>query len=244
PEGDLQPFAAAGQLQVGFGLFGLPGQGAHPAFQLAQDVPQPLQVRLGGGEAVLGLGAAVAVRGDAAGFFKNPPPLAALGGHDLGDAALPDDGIAVPADAGVQQQLVDVLQPAGLAVDGVFAVPRAVVPPPDGDLRRVQVQGVVGVVQRQPDRRIPHGPPPPGAAEDDVLHFAGAAQLAAAGLPQHPADGVGKVAFARAVGPHHPGDAPAERDPDLVGKTLEALDLQFLQYHRSGVPQDAQQLEG
>ena len=35
----------------------------------------------------------------------------------LRDAALSDDGVAVPADAGVQQQLVDVLEAAELAVD-------------------------------------------------------------------------------------------------------------------------------
>ena len=161
PEGDFQPLAAGGQVEVGPGLFGLFGQGGHPAFQLGQDVPQALEVSLGGVEAVFGLGAAVAVFGDAAGVLEDLPPLAALGGHDLGDAALPDDGIAVPADAGVQKQLVDVLQAAGLAVDGVLAFARAVVPPADGHFGGVQVQGVVGVVQRQAGPT--HTPWPPAA---------------------------------------------------------------------------------
>ena len=231
PEGDLQAFAAAGQLEVDAGLFGLLFQRADPAFQLGEDVPQPLEVGLGGGQAVLGVGLAVAEAGDAAGVLKDLPPLAALGGHDLGDAALPDDGVAVPADAGVQQQLIDVLQPADLAVDGVLAVARAVVPPAQRHLGGVEAEGVVAVVQRQPDRRVAHRPPPGGAAEDDVLHLAGAAQLPAAGLAQHPADGVGQVALARAVGPHHRGDPFVKGDLHLVGEALEPLDLQLFEDH-------------
>ena len=42
--------------------------------------------------------------------------------QDLRDAALSDDGVAVPADAGVQQQFVDLLEAAELAVDGVLDV--------------------------------------------------------------------------------------------------------------------------
>ena len=196
PEGDFQALAPVCQGQIGFGLFGLLGQGADPAFQFGQNIPQPLQIALGGGEPVLGLGPAVAVFGDAAGVLKDFPPLAALGRHNFGDLPLADDGIAVPADAGIQQQFVDILQPADLAIDGVFAVARPVIPPADHHFFGFQVQGVVGIVQRQTDRGIAHGPPPPGPAEDHIFHLAGAAQLAAAGLSQHPPDGVGQVAFA------------------------------------------------
>src|SRR5699024_8065739 len=134
------------------------------------------QVALGGGQAALGFVFAVAVAGDAGGLLKDLPPFARLGGHDLGDAALADDGVAVPAQAGVQKQLVDVLQADALAVDAVLALAAAVVPAADGDLVGVHVQAVVGVVDGQADRRIAHGAAGLGAAEDDVLHLARAAQ--------------------------------------------------------------------
>ena len=227
PEGDLQAFAGVGIFQEFLGFLAVPLQRAHPAFQFAQDVPQPFQVALGGGQAALGLVFAVAEPGDAGGFLENFPPLAGFGGDDLGNAALADDGVAVPAQAGVQQQLVDILEADVLAVDGVLALAAAVVPAADGDLVGVHRQAVVGVVDGQADGGVAHGPAGLGAAEDHVLHLAGAPQLFGAGLAHDPADGVGDVAFARAIGPHHAGDAGADGDFGAVGEGFEPLDLKL-----------------
>ena len=225
PEGDLQLLAAGGKLQELLGLGALLFQGAHPAFQLVQNVVQALQVVLGAGQAALGLVLAVTVAGDAAGLLKNLPALGAFGAHDLGDTALPDDGVAVPAKAGVQEKLVDVLQAHVLAVDGILALAAAVIFAADDHLVGVHVDAAVGVVHRQVHAGKAHGPAALGAAEDHVLHLARAAQLAAAGLAQHPADGVGDVAFAGTVRPHHRGDAPVNGDLDAVREAFEALYL-------------------
>ena len=91
PQGHLQRFAPGAQFQKLPGLFALFFQRAHPGLQLAQDIPQAFQIFGGGGKAALGLVFAVAVFGNAAGFLKDLPALAALGRHDLGNAALPDD---------------------------------------------------------------------------------------------------------------------------------------------------------
>ncbi len=73
--------------------------------------------------------------------------------------------------------------------------------------------------------------PRAGAAEDDILHLAGAAQLAGAGLAQHPAHRVRKVGFARAIGAYHAGNALVKPDLYLIGEAFKALDLQFFEYH-------------
>ena len=190
PEGDLQPLALFAQLQKLLGLLAVPLQRAYPPFQLAENVAQTLEVALGGGQTALGLIFAVAVFGDAGGLLKDLAALGGFGTDDLGDAALPDDGVAIAADAGVEQQLIHILEADILAVDGVFTLAAAVVPAADRDLIGVHVKAVVAVVDRQCDRGKPHSAAGLGAAEDDILHLAGAAQLLGAGLAQHPADGV------------------------------------------------------
>ena len=63
------------------------------------------------------------------------------------------------------------------------------------------------------------------AAEDDVLHL-GAPEALAALLTHDPADGVGNIGLARAVGAHDGGDILAEVQDRLIREGLESLDLQ------------------
>ena len=231
PEGDFQRLPPGAELEKALGLLALFFQRADPGFQLVEDVPQTLEVLCRRGQTPLRLVFAVAVLGDAAGFLENFAALAAFCGDDLRDAALSDDGVAVPADAGVQQQLVDVLEAAELAVDGVLALAGAVVFAADDGFVGVDVQRVGAVVQRQAHHGKAHGSPAAGAAEDDVLHLSGSAKLAGAGLAQHPPHRVRQIGLARAVGADDAGDALVEAYPDLIGETLETLNFQFLEHH-------------
>ena len=239
PEGDLQPLALFAQLQKLLGLLAVPLERAYPPLQFTENVAQTLEVALGGGQTALGLVFAVAVFGDAGGFLKDLAALGGFGADDLGNAALPDDGVAVAADAGVEQQLIHILEADILAVDGVFTLAAAVVPAADRDLIGVHVKAVVAVVDRQCDRGKPHSAAGLGAAEDDILHLAGAAQLLGAGLAQHPADGVGYIRFAGAVRPDNTGDALPDGDLCLIGEGFKALDFQFFQAHEVVYPFDS-----
>ena len=164
PQGHFQRFALFAQFQEFLCLGALSFQRADPAFQLTQDVPQALQILARRSQTALGFGLAVAVLGNAAGFFKDLAALAAFGCHDLRNASLPDDRISVPADAGIQQQLVHVAQAAHLPVDGIFTIAGAVIFAADGYFVGVHVQRVAGVVQRQAHHGKAHGSPAAGAA--------------------------------------------------------------------------------
>ena len=165
------------------------------------------------------------VFGDAGGLFKNLPAVVALEGENFVDAALADVGVALPAQARVHKQFVDVLQAGGLAVDVVFAVAAAVIAAGDHDLVGIVSQGPVGVVQGQGGLGKAHGAPLLGAAEDHVLHF-GAPEGFGALLAHDPEDGVGDIRFAGAVGPDDGGDVVAEPDQGLVREGLKALQFQ------------------
>ena len=168
----------------------------------------------------------MAVFADPGGLLKDLAALAALDGQDLVDLALPDDGVALAPHAGVHEQLVHVLQAHGLLVDVVFRLAAAVVAPRHRHLRLLTGgENVLRVVDDQRHLGKAHLVPLLRAAEDHVLHL-GAAQLAAVLLAHDPADGVGDVGLAGAVGPHDSGDILAEVQNRLIGKALESLNFQ------------------
>ena len=231
PQGDLQPPELVPEDQVLFGLLSLGPEGLHLELQLVDFVIDAHQVLLGALQLPLGLLLPVAVAGDAGGLLKDLPAVGALDGQDLVDLALADDGIALPAQAGVHEELVDILEPDGVAVDEVLALPGAVVPPGDHDLALLHREEVAGVVQHQGDLGKAQLLALGGAAEDDILHFPAPEGLGGL-LPHDPADGVGDVGLAAAVGAHDGGDIVLKGQHRLVRKGLEALDLQCLKVHR------------
>ena len=166
----------------------------------------------------------MAEAGDARGLLKDLPAVGALYREDLVYLTLADDGVTLPAQAGVHKQLVDVLQAHRAAVDVVLALPRAVVPPGDHDLALLHLEEVGGVVQHQGDLREAQLLALDGAAEDHVLHLAAPQGLGGL-LPHHPADGVRNIRFSAAVGAHDGGDVLAEGEHRLLGKGLEPLNL-------------------
>ena len=143
--------------------------------------------------------------------------------------------MAFSAWAGVHEQLVHVPETHGVAVDEVLALSRTVVPPGDHDLALLPVKEVTGVVQHQGDFGKPQLLALGGAAEDDVLHLA-APEGTGGLLPHDPADGVGDIGFAAAVGTHDGGDIVVEGQDRLIRERFEALDLQRLKVQRHTLP--------
>src|SRR5690606_23742885 len=83
------------------------------------------------------------------------------------------------------------------------------------------VQPVIGIVQGEGHFAVSHRLSGRAAREDDILHL-GAAQQLGALLPQHPANAVGHIALAAAVGPHDGGDARDELQLRTIGEGFEA----------------------
>ena len=173
----------------------------------------------------------MAVAGDAGGLLKDLPAVGGLQGQDLVDLALADDGVALPAQARVHEQLVDVLEAHRAAVDVILALPRAVVPPGDHDLALLHGEDMLGIVQHKRDLRKAQLLALGCAAEDHVLHLA-APQGPGGLLPHDPADGVGDIRFSAAVGAHDGGDVLVKGQHRLVREGLEPLDFQRSKVHK------------
>ena len=234
--------AGAGVAQVrlhGLGLarhLGLPAERAELSSDLAGQVTQPRQVGLHGLELAERLLLALAVLEDARGLFDEAAPLLGRGPQHRVELALADDHVHLAAQARVGQQVLDVEQPAPLAVDRVLRPAVAEQGARDRDLGVLDRQRAVGVVDRQRHLGATERRPPGGAGEDDVLHLAAAQRLGAL-LPHHPGQRVDDVGLARAVGPDHAGDARLEVQGRRRGERLEPPQGEGLEVH-------AQSLDG
>ena len=222
PHGHFHALQFVLQLQVLLGLLGLDLQGFQLQLQLGDLVADAEQVVFGMGQLPLGLFLAVAVLGDTCRFFEDFPAVGTFQGEDLVDSALADIGIALPAQAGVHEQLMDVPQAGGLLVDVIFAITGAVVAPGDHDLVGIVSQRPVRIVQGQSGFRKAHRRTLLGAAEDHVLHL-GTAQGLAALLAHDPEDGIGNIRFTGAVGADDGSDVIAEPDQRFIREGLKAL---------------------
>ena len=231
PHADFQHPQFVPQHQVPLGHLRLLPQRLHLQLQLGDLVVDAHQVFLGALQLALRLLLAVAEFGDTGGLLEHLPALAGLDGQYLVDFALADDGITLPAHAGVHKQLVHVLEPAGLLVDVILALTAAVVPPGHRHFRLVPGgENVLGVVDDQRHLGKPHLAALLGTAEDDILHL-GAPELAAVLLAHDPADGVGDIGLAGAVGAHDGGDVLAEVQHGFLREGLKSLDFQGLDIH-------------
>ena len=170
---------------------------------------------------------------DAGGLLDEAAALLGRGRQDGVELALADDHVHLAADAGVGEQLLDVEQAAGLAVDRVLGAAVAEHGPRDRDLGVVDRQRAVGVVDGEDDLGAAQRRAAGGAGEDDVLHLAAAQRLGAL-LAHDPGEGVDDVGLAGAVGPDDAGDARLEAQGGRRREGLEAAQGQALQMHAEG----------
>ena len=170
PQADFYVLLLLHQLHVLFCLFGFLAQRLDAPLQFGHDRVKVNKVVLRAGKVALCLLLAVAVLGNAGGFLKDIAAFLRADVDHVGNFALSDDGIAVAPHAGIHEQLVDVLQTDGFAVDLVFAVAGAVIPAGDGDLVAVKVERAVGVVDGEHNLRESQRLALRRSAEDHVLH--------------------------------------------------------------------------
>ena len=113
-------------------------------------------------------------------------------------------------------------------------------------LRPVESQRAIpaaAVVQRQADLSHAHLAAAVATREDQILALF-APQVAYIGFAQHPAQGVGDVALAGAIGSDDSGDAVLEEEFGTVGEALVALDFEPFEAHRQWVDRRPQQVVG
>ena len=177
---------------------------------------------------------------DAGGFLDDGAAILRARAENLADAPLLDNGVALRAEAGAHEQVLNVAQTGQVAVDQVFAFARAEKAARDGDfggrglraagLRMCRVGVFVsgGIDQRHGDDGHASGLSVARSGEDHVFH-AGAAQTFRRLLAEHPTDGVTQIRLAAPVRTNDGRDAAAiEPKFGAIAKRFETLQLQPL----------------
>ena len=167
--------------------------------------------------------------GNAGSFFKNLAPILRLGGEQHVNFPLLHDAVGAAAHTRVHEQLVDVLEPAGVAVDLILALPVAENAAGDADFVELQAEALA-VVERQADLRHAVRLALVRAVENHVRHFP-TAQGLGRGLAQRPAHRVHDVGFPAAVRAHDGRHALMEVNTGLVSERFEAVQVEGFQAH-------------
>ena len=213
---------------AGFG--GLALAGAHLAFEFCEDVVDAEEIGFGVFEFAEGLAFFGFAFGDAGGFLEDLAAVFGFGAEEHVDFALLHDAVGAATDAGVHEELVDVLEAAGVAVEFVFAFAVAEDAAGDADLIEGDAEVFFAVVEDETDLGHAEGFAFIGAVEDYVGHFA-AAEGFGGGFAEGPADPVDDVGFAAAVWADDGRDAFMEVDLRLIGEGFESVEFETFQAH-------------
>ena len=231
PRPTANRFASASQRRghhrpVTRGLLGLRLQSRELLLEQQPALLRPRQVGFRRPQPHLRLGPARMQPGDPGRFLQHAAAFFRVGVHQGADPALAYHRRGSRPAGEVRKQGLHVARPRFTPIDAVGATGAALDAPHHLNL------GLSGKGRRQAALVVLDGDghfgqvaagPGAGAGEDHVVHLA-AAQAAGVGLAHRPAQRLGHVAFAAAVGPDDAGQAGQDLDRGGVGEALEPRD--------------------
>ena len=211
-------------------LGGLTFQRADLPTDFGDHIDHAHQIGVGQRELLQGLLALGFILGNASRLLKHRAPFLGLGGKDLVDLSLSHDRVTGPANTGVHEQLLNVFEAAGLAVEEILAPAVAMDPAHDFDLVKFAAELFFAVGQQQRDLAHLRGLTGIRALENHVLHLAAAQRLGGL-LAEHPTNGVGHIGFTAAIGPYDGGHAGLEAQGGGIGERLETVKFERFEIH-------------
>ncbi|OPZ73302.1 MAG: hypothetical protein BWY83_00171 [bacterium ADurb.Bin478] len=227
---DLQHLELFRQFLVALRLGHLSFQRAYVLLHLGHDVLDADQILFGGFQFTKRGFPAHFVFGDAGGLFENFPPFILFAVQNTLHLRQLDDRIGVRPGAGVEKQIQNILQPAGISVDQILTFTGAKQPAGDQNLAVIDGQDVLGVLDFERHLGHAHRLGRRRTIKNNVFH-AIAAQRSRALLTHHPADGIDNIALAATIGTDDTGDAVMKKEIGLFCKRLKADDCEFRKVH-------------
>ncbi len=174
--------------------------------------------------------------GDPGGFLENHTAVFGAAAQYLSDMALSHDAVAGPAYARSHEKLLDILQAAGCLIEEILAgaIPENPARHRHFIKKNLQIGRpellLIHIADREGDLRHGERTAGLGAVKNNISHLSAAERLGGL-LSQNPADGIGYVGFAAAVGTDNSGDARREVQACLICKGFETEYCQILQIH-------------
>ena len=182
------------------------------------------QVLLGGIQFIFGLFLTCFINGYAGGLLQHAAAAVVLVFDDIVNHAEFNDGIAVGADAGVQEKVLYIFQAALYVVEAVFTFAALIEFTRYGNGIELGGKQVARILEGKAHLRQAAGRACFGPVEHQAFEVL-TTQVTDLLLTDHPADTVHDVAFTATIGPDNAGNAFVEIERRLVGKALKTLDF-------------------
>ncbi len=164
--------------------------------------------------------------GDAGSLFEKHSPRIVFIVEQVINHSEFNNGVAVGCNSGIEEQIRDVFQATGHAIQEIFTFTAPVQPAGDRDLRIFRWENVLCVVNGEGNLGHLLSRSLTGAVKDDILHLLGP-EGAGFLFAQYPANRVNNVRFSAAIGSDNTRDSFVKIDNNFVGKTLKSFDLQL-----------------
>ena len=202
-------------------LAGLALKGANLPLHLLDDIGDTEKVRLGVLQLAERLLLLRLVLRDAGSLFEDGASVFRAAVEQLRRAPLLHDGVGAPADAGVHEEIVDVLEPAGGAVDQILRL--AVTKDAAGDADFVPLDPQFLLALREGHGYLGHvvGLACVGSVENDICHLSATQSLGRL-FSEHPANGIQDIRLAASVRADNCRDTSMKAQGCLGGKGLES----------------------
>ncbi len=229
--GDLRAefLEAIGVLPVAARLARLQLDAPQPAVDFVDDVGEAEEILLDALQPPQGFDLSRLEAADARRFLEDHAAVLCRRLEEYVDLSLFNDAVGLGAQTGAGEEIANVTEAAGLAVDQVLPFATAVHAPRDVHFGRVDGENTGRIIERERDFGGIHRPACAGTVEDHVGHFLAAEALDAL-FAEYPLDGVDNIRLARAVRPDDDGDSRGELEPRLVGEALETEEFQGLEH--------------
>ena len=211
--------------------FGLAFKWTKLAANLAKEIAEPYEIRLGRFEPTLRTLTALAVLEDTGGFLDDAASILGPRIKNRRELTLRNDDVLLTSDAGIREHLLDVEETAGHAVDLVFTLAGAKQCASDRDLAEPDRKQPTRVVDREAHLGAAERGLLRRAREDDVFHL-GRAETARRLCTEDPGNRIDDVRLSRPVRTNHNGDPRLEIQRRRFRERLEPLQGQRLQEHR------------
>ncbi len=198
------------------------------------DIVEPQQIVLGRPKPLLGLLAARLQPRDAGRLLQQQPAFCRSRLDQCGDAALADNRARLCARRRIGEQQLHIARPRLAAVDAVNGAGAALDSPHDLDPVAIvdrERRIARAVIENERDFGDVGGRTAGGPGKDHIVHRA-AAHPPRRGLTHHPAQRVGEVGLAAAIGPDDSGQPRLDRQLGAVGERFEPGKAKPLDLHR------------
>ena len=212
------------------GLTRLSLERADLALHLLDDIGDTQEIGLGVFQLAERLFLLSLVLCDAGGFLEDGATILGTAVEELRRPPLLHDGVGAATDARIHEKIVDILEPAGGAVDQVFRF--AIAENTAGDAHFVPVNPKLLLTLGKGHRDFGHVVRLPGigAIENDIGHFSTAQRLGRL-LAEHPADGIQHIRLTAPVRADNRGHSTVKAEDRLGGKRLETDQFEGLKIH-------------